>query len=274
MKRPAGVRMPDRLARGSFVLALLVVFVLPLVVLALTALSSRWPYPRLLPEGLSLRSLRFVRDNAAGIVRSLRSSLGYSTLTAVAAFALSIVPAQALARHEFRGRLFVEALLLSPVVIPAITYAMGMHFVLIRFGLADRLFGVVVVLTAASYPYMLRALIQGFRNVDPDIDVCAANLGAGALRRLITVHIPLLGPAIAAGGSIVFLVAFSEYYLVFLIGGGRIDSFTGYLYPFLTSSDRPLSAVLTMLFVLVPLLLFLIIEVFLARYYRRRGLRS
>ena len=268
------MRRTERLARGAFVTVLVVLFVLPAIVLVLTAFSSRWPYPRLVPEGFSLRSLRFIRDNAHGIAAGLGSSLGYSLLTVLAAFALSIVPAQALARHEFRGRLLIEALLLSPVVIPAISYAMGIHFVLIRLGIADRMFGVVVVLTAVSYPYMLRALIQGFRNIDPDIDVCAANLGAGTLRRLITVHVPLLGPAIVAGGSIVFLVAFSEYYLVFLIGGGKVDSFTGYLYPFLTSSDRPLSAVLTVLFVLVPLLLFLLIEVVITRYYRRRGLGS
>ena len=58
------MRRTARLARGAFAAALVVLFVLPAVVLVLTALSSRWPYPRLVPEGFSLRSLRFIRDNA------------------------------------------------------------------------------------------------------------------------------------------------------------------------------------------------------------------
>ncbi|MEX2442935.1 MAG: hypothetical protein WD492_04995 [Alkalispirochaeta sp.] len=84
------------------------------------------------------------------------------------------------------------------------------------------------------------------------------------------VHIPLLGPAILAGGSVVFLVAFSEYFLVFLIGGGSVASYTGYLFPYLSGGDRTLGSVLTLLFVVVPLVLFVLLDRTLSVYYRRR----
>lgn len=68
----------------------------------------------------------------------------------------------------------------------------------------------------------------------------------------------------------VFLVAFSEYFLVFLIGGGSVASYTGYLFPYLSGGDRTLGSVLTLLFVVVPLVLFVLLDRTLSVYYRRR----
>jgi putative spermidine/putrescine transport system permease protein len=250
----------------------LILFLGPILVLVVSALAARWVYPEVLPSTLSLRGIQFVGNNLDGILRALVSSTGYSLATVVLAFLVSVLPASVLGRYEFRGRVTLEAIFLSPVLVPAITYGMGIHFLFLRVGLADTVSAVVLVLTAASYPYMLRALIAGFQQIEPEIDVCAANLGASLLRRLVVVHLPLLGPAMLAGGSVVFLVAFSEFFLVFLIGGGAVRSYTGYLYPFLTGGDRTVGSALTLLFVVVPLLLFAFLDGTLRRYYRRRGM--
>lgn len=253
-----------------FLVVVLMIFVAPMVVLVINAGAARWTFPDLLPAAASTRGVELLVENRGDIARSLISSTLYSAATVVLAFLLSVLPASVLARYEFRGRFVLEALFLSPVLVPAITYGMGIHFLFIRIGLADTVTGVVLVLTAVAYPYMLRSLIAGFQQIPPEMDACAANLGASLLRRLVVVHIPLLGPAILAGGSVVFLVAFSEYFLVFLIGGGSVASYTGYLFPFLSGGDRTLGSVLTLLFVVVPLVLFLLLDRTLSAYYRRR----
>ena len=69
--------------------------------------------------------------------------------------------------------------------------------------------------------------------------------------------------------TIVFLVAFSDYFLVFLIGGGTVPSFSGYLFPFLNSTNWSLASGLTLLFILVPVLLFWILDLTINRLYRR-----
>ena len=269
-EKPRAVHKKGRIRWGVLFVLMVVLFVVPLLVLALYAAAARWVYPDIVPTAFSLRGVRFLMANCEGIIESLLTSTAYSMLTVALSFAVCVLPANVLARYEFRGRLFVETLFLSPVLVPAITYGMGIHFIFIRLGIANGMTGVVLVLTAASYPYMLRSLIAGFQQIDPNYDVCAANLGATPLRRLLTVYLPLLGPAILAGGSVVFLAAFSDYFLVFLIGGGAVRSYTGYLFPFLSSGDRTLGSVLTVVFVLVPLMLFLALDRTLARYYRRR----
>ncbi len=255
-----------------FVAAWNAAFLLPVVVLILGAVSARWTFPNVIPEAYNGRGLLFLVRNAAGISTSLASSFAYSIAVVLLSALLCVLPASVLARYEFRGRVLLEAVLLSPVLIPAIAYAMGIHFVLIRLGLADTAAGVILILTAAAYPYMLRSLVAGFQGIDPNFEACARNLGAGPFRRLLLVHVPLLAPALVAGGSIVFLVAFSEYFLVFLVGGGAVKSFTGYLFPFLTAADIPIASALTLTFLAVPLVLFAVIDRAVLRFYRRRGI--
>ena len=266
--------MSGRVRWIAFAALLCVLFVGPLVVLALRASAARWAYPAVLPHQLSTRGVEFVIANAPDLSRALASSTGYALLVVGLSIVLTLPPAWALARFEFRGRLVLEALLLSPVLVPSIAYAMGVHFLFIRAGIANTTLGAVVILTAAGYPYMLRALIAGYQQIDPNYEVCAVNLGAARMRRVVFVHLPLLGPAIATGGSVVFLTAFSDYFLVFLIGGGAVRSYTGYLFPFLSGGDHTLSATLTLLFLVVPLVLFWGIESNLKAYYRRRGMHG
>ncbi|MFV0421956.1 ABC transporter permease [Oleidesulfovibrio sp.] len=251
---------------------LVVFFGLPVVVLTLYAVAPGWTWPHLMPRNYSLRALEYVWLHKGEIGTSIGSSLLYAGMTTVLSFALCLIPARHFARRTFKGRAVLEAVLLAPALVPVMTFAMGVHHVFIITGLADTMAGVVLVLTVFCYPYMLRALVAGFSSFGPEYDMCARNLGAGWWLRLTRVELPLLAPAIIAGGSVVFLIAFSDYFLVFLIGGGVVPSFTGYLFPLLNSSDRSLASVLALVFLILPVLLFLAVELLIARAYRKRGM--
>ncbi len=253
-------------------LALFVLFGLPLAILVLYSLAPGWRYPDLWPRRFDTRSLEFLFGQRWEILRSLGSSLAYSSLTVLTALAVCLAPARLLARREFRGKSLVEGLLLAPALIPAMTFSMGAHFLFIKAGLTDTMAGVVLVLTAFSYPYMLRALVAGYQSFGGEYELCAENLGAGPLYRLRKVEMPLIMPAVVAGGSVVFLVAFSEYFLVFLIGGGAVPSYTGYLFPYLNSSDRSVASLLTLLFLVAPIGLFLATDLAMTNLYRRKGM--
>lgn len=251
---------------------IVVVSVVPLLVLAGYAVAPGWRFPELLPHQFEPRALLQAAEQGGRLLAALGSSVLYSLSTALLALALCLVPARHLARADFRGKTLVEGLLLAPALVPPMTFSMGVHVAFIRLGLIDTTLGVVLVLTTFSYPYMLRALVAGYESVGERYGQCACNLGAGWWLRLTRVDLPLLLPAAVAGGSVVFLVAFSEYFLVFLIGGGRVESLAGMLFPLLTSSDRASGSVLTLLFFVVPLALFVLVELLVARRYRARGM--
>jgi putative spermidine/putrescine transport system permease protein len=262
------------LLSAAVMILIYLLFLTPVLVLAGYALSGRWSFPDLIPALFSNRALTFLFENRGRIIPALGSSLLFSLATVLFTFLISVSPARVLARYEFRARAVVEAFLLAPVLVPSIAFAMGVHYIFIRAGLIDSFPGVVLVLGMFSYPYMLRSLTAGFGVLPKELWICASNLGAGPLRIVLLVYLPLLVPAAVAGGTVVFLAAFSEYFLVFLIGGGAVDSFTGYLYPFITSSDRSIGAVLSLVFLILSILLFTLVELTVNRIYRRRKIFS
>ncbi|WMW64729.1 ABC transporter permease subunit [Nitratidesulfovibrio liaohensis] len=264
---------PDPQKGACLFLALLwLLFGLPLPVLALWAAAPGWAWPDLWPAALGGRTAAFVLAHGQAIVGALASSTLYSLAVVTVNLCACLAPARLLAFGRFPGRAALEGLLLAPALLPAMGFALGLYGTLVRLGLADTPAGVVLVLSVVSYPYMLRALASGFEAMGQDYGHCAANLGAGPLLRLLAVELPLLLPAAVAGGSVVFLVAFSDYFLVQLVGGGVVPSFTGYLFPVLQSPDRGLAAMLSLVFLVVPVTLFLLVEGLVLAVYRRRGM--
>lgn len=257
---------------AAALLALALLFVLPVIFLLLIALAPGWRFPSVWPAEFSLKSIDYLVRHHRQILASLGSSLVFSLLTALLTLCMCLWPAAAFARMEFKGKALLEGLLLTPALVPPMTFAMGLHFLFIKFSLTETMLGVVILLAVASYPYMFRALVAGFQAMGEDYRTCARNLGAGSLAIVVRVELPLLVPAVIAGGSVVFLVAFSEYFLVFLIGGGSVASFTGTLFPLLFSSNRSLAATLTLLFLFLPIFLFLIMDAAMVAYYRRKGM--
>jgi len=256
-----------------FIYALIAfVSLFPLLVLAGYSIAPGWTFPDIIPSRFDARAFEYLGSQAPSVLRHMASSVLYSLLTVCLTLMLCLSPAHHFARCDFRGKATLEGLFLAPALVPVMTFSMGVHSLFIRLGLADTFMGVVLVLTTFSYPYMLRALVAGYQAIGPEYEQCARNLGAGFLTRLLRIELPLLVPSIIAGGSVVFLVAFSEYFLVFLIGGGAVDSFTGYLFPFLTSSDRSVGSLLTLLFLAVPVSLFVLVESVVTRVYRNRGI--
>lgn len=255
-----------------FVISLVVIYLIPVIILIIQTLSSRWVWPQLIPENISLRTIFYMVYESSSLIKNLGSSFLYSICTVILSFIISISPASVLAKTDFPGKSILETLFLIPALVPSITFAMGIHFLFIYLNLADTFLGVVLVLTTFTYPYMLRALISGYNVIGKKYSIAAKNLGAGPISILIGIELPLILPSAIAGGSIVFLAAFSEYFLVFLIGGGAVPSYSGYLFPFLLSTDRQTAALLSLIFLIIPVFLFFILDSTVLKYYRNRGM--
>jgi putative spermidine/putrescine transport system permease protein len=249
-----------------------VVFVFPVFILIFYAASSAWTFPEIVPSVYDSRSLNYLWLHKEDIGISLLVSCAYSFGTILFTLLISVWPAKLFARTSFSGKTLLEGLFLAPALIPPMAFAMGAHYIFIYLHIADTFVGVVLILSLYSYPYMLRALTAGYQTYGENYALCARNMGASTLRILLMIEIPLLLPAIVAGGTIVFLVSFSEYFLVFLVGGGIVPSYSGYIFPLLNSSDKSVASLLTLVFIFIPILLFLCIDRFIYATYRKRGM--
>lgn len=163
-----------------------------------------------------------------GLLNSLWVAIGTTLLCLIIALPLAMVAA----RCEFPGKALFSALLLVPLILPPFVGAIGLRAIMGRAGSLNALltdigmldpdspgfdflgtwrFTAVIVLQALHlYPILYLNLVAALANLDPSLDEAARNMGAGPIRRFWKVTFPLIMPGVFAGGTIVFIWAFTE----------------------------------------------------------------
>lgn len=255
---------PDRIhwTGHLLIIILIVALLLPFVPLILWSFSHRWYFPALLPTEWSLRAWQYVLSPDSRVL----PALGYSIVIGLAVTGLAAligIPAgRALGLYHFRSKRLVEFLILTPVIVPPLAAAMGIHVAFIRYGLADSLVGVIFVHLIPTLPYMTLIMSSLFANYNPDYEAQARTLGAKPHQVWRHITLPAVWPGIIVGGLFTFVISWSQYVLTLLIGGGRVMTLPVLLFAFANSGDHPLTAALSIVFI-IPALFFILIT---ARY--------
>lgn len=151
-------------------------------------------------------------------LRPLVNSLWMAAVATAAALALAVAAGQLIVRRRARLAPLLDGLVALPWAVPGTVLAIALAALFsARQPLALRwvLVGTAVILplayTIRSLPLAGRAVLAGFRQLDPALDEAAQSLGAGRARRLWRVTLPLLKPALAAGGGLAFVTALGDF---------------------------------------------------------------
>ncbi|TYP48411.1 ABC transporter permease [Thermosediminibacter litoriperuensis] len=249
--------------------AVIVVMILPMAVLLLWAFAREWPWPHLFPTGFSVRGWVHLLNPATGALPVLFYSVLLSSVVTFLTVTFSLPAARALAFCEFRGKQAIEIFVLSPMVIPTTAIAMGIHVNFIRLGLADTFWGVVLSHLLPCLPYGIKILTGVFGALGDRIEQQARVMGAGRMKTYIYVTLPLISPGLVTAGIMAFVVSFSQYFLTFIIGGGRVVTFSLLLFPFIQGGDRHLSAVFSLAFIATVLLWVFALEALVRRWVKK-----
>ena len=249
---------PLRSMRFLTGLVLITWLVLPLVPLAIWSFAKGWFFPDILPKNWSMRAWEYALSDTAGVIDSLWLTIGIS----LAATALSIlvgVPAgRALGMYKFRGKEIVELMILAPTIVPGIAVVLGIHSVFISMGLNNTVTGVILVHLIPTLPYMVLVMSGIFANYDPAFEAQARSLGASPLKTFWYVTLPAIMPGIIVGGLFAFLVAWSQYILTLLIGGGRVVTLPLLLFNFATSGRNDITGAIGMIYILPGIIILLL----------------
>jgi len=136
-----------------------------------------------------------------------------------------------LARRRFVGRSVVITLVEVPLVMPPAVAGLGLLVAFGRFGLlgptitklginlAFTQAAVVLAILFVASPFYLRGAIAAFEAVDPTLLDVAGTLGAGPLRRLLRVAIPLAGGGLGAAAAVAFARGVGEFGATILFAG-------------------------------------------------------
>jgi len=188
-----------------------------------------WPVLRIVAGGyfidghFTLQYLTGVFRNpiyAEGLRNSLLIAIGTTSLTLLIGLPLAWLNT----RYEFSGKRWLSALLLLPMVLPPFVGAIGFQQMFGQYGAVNtllhlgpvdwlgrgRYFGVILLQSLSLYPILYLNAMAALANIDPAMEEAAANLGCAGFRKFRKITLPLMMPGLFAGGTIIFIAAFTE----------------------------------------------------------------
>lgn len=249
----------NKLMKTVLAVTLFIIF-LPMAVVLLWSVTERWPWPLLLPESYSLRTIKELLFGSAKLPQILFSSISLAMVVAVISTATGIMTARATELYRFPGKKLVHLASFLPLLVPGTVFAMGIQITLIKLGLSDTIPGVIIVHLIAAVPYCITIMTDVTRAVGNKLEEQAMVLGAGPFKAFFLVTLPSLLPGILSSMSMGFIMSYSQYFTTLMVGGGRVKTIALVLVPYIQSGDRALSAVYSVAFVGSALLVFFLFE--------------
>ena len=159
----------------------------------------------------------------------LFNAFAIALCTTILSILISAPLAWLVARWDFKGKAFLSAFLLVPLILPPFVGAIGIQHLLGRYGAVNALlikmgvitegidflgdggfWGIVALEALHLYPIIYLNIVAALANLDPALEEAASNVGAGSWRRTFRIILPLIRPGVFAGSTIVFIWSFTE----------------------------------------------------------------
>jgi putrescine transport system permease protein len=158
-------------------------------------------------------SLAWYRELArdAAMLDAAWTSLRIAALSATAATVLGTCAAVALVRMErFRGRLLFSGMVYAPLVMPEVITGLSLLLLFVALNF-DRGFWTVAIahttLTMCFVTIIVQSRLIGF---DRSLEEAAMDLGAPPLKTFVSITLPLILPAVAAGWMLAFSLSLDD----------------------------------------------------------------
>ena len=169
---------------------------------------------------------------SSGELQALRLSLQVASLGTLLGLPISLLIAWVLVKSSIRGKVILETLVSFPLVLPPVITGYLLLLLLSREGIIGGFlhsaFGIEVVFTwvaaamaagIISLPLMVRAMEVAIAGVDPRLEQAARSLGAGPLRTLATVTLPLAYRGMLAAVLLGFARGLGEFGATIVVAG-------------------------------------------------------
>jgi iron(III) transport system permease protein len=207
-----------------------------IITIALLGCFFVWPLLTTVQRAFFDANGHFTFDYVAEVFRNqiyteaLRNSFFLGLATTALTMAIALPLALISDRFDFPGKKALTAVVLVPMILPPFVGAIGLRQMFGQYGAVNALltnlgflspgetidwlgngqFWGVVIQALNLYPILFLNLTAALANVDPAMEEAASNLGCTGFRRFRRITLPLIMPGVFAGGTIVFIFAFTE----------------------------------------------------------------
>jgi len=200
------------------------VVVIPFFVMVMTSLKSQ--------QALLVNPLDYSVDFSKGwgLFRSyvelfrdfgfgnyLLTSFFVSVMTVLLTLLFSVPGAYAVARLRFKGQAVMSRSILLIYMVPMIVLALPIYIAFSSVGLRNSLLGILLIYPVTTIPVALYMLQGYFRGLPAEIEEAGLMDGLSRLKVIWKITLPLSLPAIASVSLYVFMIAWNEFLLAFML---------------------------------------------------------
>lgn len=211
------------------------------------------------PTGFSLRWYRAAFQDEL-FMTALWTSTYIAVLVAVFALLIGFAAAFAINRYSFRGRAFLQGLIFSPLIVPAVVLGIGLLQLFAWLDLTQTIYPLLLGHLVLAVPYVVRTILASLSLYDQQLEQAAMNLRATPLRVIRRITLPLIMPGLLSAAIFAFVTSFGNVTVSsFLTYGGRV-TLPVQIFAYVDTSYDPLVAAVSSLMIIVTLIVILTIE--------------
>ena len=190
----------------------LIVVVIPFLTVFATSLTLNMGKSVFAPGNLTTKYWHIIMARRS-ILRSTRNSIVSGVWAAFLGMGVCLIMAYLLKRTNVKGRRIPDFMITVGSGTPSVVIALALIMTMSgRFGI--NIYNTMMILVVA---YMIKYMLMGMRTVSsafsqisPSLEEAAQASGAGWIRRLRDVVLPLIVPSIVAGWFLIFMPCFYE----------------------------------------------------------------
>jgi len=172
--------------------------------------------PSLIPVNPTIDNY-FTAFREQDLVRSATNSLQLSLGSAILTVLIALPAAYGLARHATVLRRLTMGWILVSQIFPLILIIIPLFLVLKTLHLLDNLTGLLVVYLVWSLPFTLWMLQSYVKSIPIELEEAASIDGAGRLRILRAIVLPLIAPGLVVAALFAFISAWNEFFFALVV---------------------------------------------------------
>ena len=230
----------------------------PILIVCAVAFTSQG-YLSLPTEGLSLRWFRAIGDNPE-FIRAFKDSLLLGAVSSTLAILVAVPAALAIARHQFFGREAIQALFLSPLMVPHIVLGIAFLRFFNMIGLGGTFLGLVLSHVIIILPFALRLILAASTGMDRAVENAASSLGASSWTCFRRVTLPLILPGVASGWVLAFINSFDEVTMTVFIASPETTTLPVRLFLYIQDNIDPLVAAVSAVLIFLTVAAMLVLD--------------
>ncbi|WP_342078195.1 carbohydrate ABC transporter permease [Yoonia sp. SS1-5] len=147
----------------------------------------------------------------------LVNSFLISVLTVFITLLFAVPGAYAVARLRFKGRAAFSRSILLIYMVPMIVLALPIYIAFSMTGLRNSLVGIIMIYPVTTIPVALYMLQGYFRGLPAEVEEAGLMDGLSRLKVIWKITLPLSLPAMASVSLYVFMIAWNEFLLAFML---------------------------------------------------------